>query len=210
MNNNIRTYSTDDKLISERRRKIAVAAVRLMAKKAYSRLPVREIAKECGIAPGTIYHYIGSKDDVINLVAHLDRAYFVKFIEDAKFCSETMDPVNALRHSIDMYYKRIDKGQDLILFFYQEAKSLSPALVKEVFEWEFSSISAFEQLLVKGCESGDFEIEDTTLVANQIVTEGEMWATRRWLIHKHWTLDEYIAKCTNFFLRAIKVKACME
>lgn len=199
----MRSYSTDEKLVAERRCQIAEATVRLLTKKAYNRLTIREIANECGIAPGTIYHYIGSKEDVIDLVAHLDRSLYDGFFQSASLFRQTMNPVEALRQAIDNYYRLTATRQDLILFFYQELKNLPPKLLKKVLTWESSAISTFEQLLIEGCESGHFEIDDTSLVANHIVAEGEMWATRRWFLRKRWTLDEYIAKYTAFFLKAI-------
>jgi TetR/AcrR family fatty acid metabolism transcriptional regulator len=69
----------------DRRRQILDAAVRVFASKGFTQCRVSDIAEEAGVAYGLVYHYFGSKDEVldtlflerwkvlIELIADIDR-----------------------------------------------------------------------------------------------------------------------------------------
>jgi TetR/AcrR family fatty acid metabolism transcriptional regulator len=51
---------------SDRRRQILDAAVRVFAQKGFVQCRVSDIAEEAGVAYGLVYHYFGSKDEVLD------------------------------------------------------------------------------------------------------------------------------------------------
>src|SRR5436189_5498398 len=59
----------DDVLVRARRRQIFLAACRVLARKSFHEATVKEIALEAGIAAGSIYVYLQSKDDILFLLA---------------------------------------------------------------------------------------------------------------------------------------------
>ena len=52
----------------EKRRQILDAAVRAFARKGYHACRVGEIAEEAGVAYGLVYHYFGSKEEVLETI----------------------------------------------------------------------------------------------------------------------------------------------
>jgi len=70
-------------------------------------------------------------------------------------------------------------------------------------ERERGLVSEFEKLLRRGCNTGEFKIDDVPLVANNIVITGHKWALRRWMLGKICTLDEYIHSQTGYILKTI-------
>jgi TetR/AcrR family fatty acid metabolism transcriptional regulator len=54
------------KATSERRRAILDAAVKVFARQGFHACRVSDIADEAGVAYGLVYHYFGSKDEVLN------------------------------------------------------------------------------------------------------------------------------------------------
>src|SRR5436305_3238217 len=52
----------------EKRRLLLDAAVRVFARKGYHASRVGDIAEEAGVAYGLLYHYFGSKEDVLRTV----------------------------------------------------------------------------------------------------------------------------------------------
>ncbi len=199
----IRTYSVDSDLVATRRQQIAVAAARVLVKKAFDRTTVREIAKACGVSSGTIYHYIGSKGDIIDLVLSHGEAHYKQFFEKADVYLKTLNPTQALKQTIEDFYRKLDGRQDFALFCYQEAKNMSPRQLGTLLDWDRSVVDVFGRLLDKGCASGEFVIDDVRLVANRIVSDSAMWAVRRWFLREHCTLEEYIGQEIQFILRAI-------
>jgi TetR/AcrR family fatty acid metabolism transcriptional regulator len=51
---------------ADRRRQILDAAVRVFAQKGFTQCRVSDIAEEAGVAYGLVYHYFGSKDEVLD------------------------------------------------------------------------------------------------------------------------------------------------
>ena len=199
----IRTYSRDKELVNLRREQIARAAALLFVKKGYDKASIREIAKGCRMSIGTLYHYVGSKDDILSLVVEFImtlEALFGEYVSSYK----TLPPTEALQKAIENYYRGIDDIQDMVLLAYQESKNLQQKVRERTFEQEISIIKVFEEILSRGCETGEFKVNDITLVANNIVIIGDTWAFRRWLLAKRYTLEEYIRKQTNIIIEGIR------
>jgi AcrR family transcriptional regulator len=57
--------SIQEQLIQARRRQILSAAIEVFADKGFHRATIKDIAKEAGIADGTIYNYFGNKTDLL-------------------------------------------------------------------------------------------------------------------------------------------------
>jgi AcrR family transcriptional regulator len=65
----LREQAQDDELVATRRRQIFLAVTRVLARKSFHQASVKEIAAEAGIAAGSIYVYLQSKDEILQLVA---------------------------------------------------------------------------------------------------------------------------------------------
>ncbi len=65
----LRNQSPDQTLAESRRRQIFLAACRVLARKSFHEASVKELALEAGIATGSIYLYLHSKDEILVLIA---------------------------------------------------------------------------------------------------------------------------------------------
>lgn len=199
----IRTYSRDKDLVNLRREQIARSAALLFVKKGYAKASIREIAKVCHMSIGTLYHYVGTKEDILSLVFDYVMAREAQFTEIIS-SYDILPPTEALQKAIEDYYRGIDDIQDMVLLAYQESKNLQQKVRERTFEQEISIIKVFEEILARGCETGEFKVNDITLVANNIVVIGDTWAFRRWLLAKRYTLEEYIREQTNIIIEGIR------
>ena len=204
MKHAIRTYSRDDELVASRREQIARRAMQLLVKKGYDRATMREIAEVCQMPTGTLYHYVGSKDDILYLVMERCFSDCARFFESVSTNLDTVSSTEALRRAIDAYYRQVDRAQDSMLFSYQEARNVRPEARQSILDQERSIVAAFEWLLANGCATGEFRIDHVKTVAHNIVIIGEMWAVRRWFLRETCTLEEYIKEEVEFILRAIR------
>jgi len=59
----------DDALAKARRRQIFLAVTRVLARKSFHQATVKEMALEAGLATGSIYMYLRSKDEILLLLA---------------------------------------------------------------------------------------------------------------------------------------------
>ena len=74
-----------EQLIEERRNQILDAAARLFARKGYKGATIREIAREAGVAEGTIYNYFDNKHDLlISLPQRISWPMVSSFVKSAR------------------------------------------------------------------------------------------------------------------------------
>src|ERR1700735_5869211 len=76
----IRAQPQDEKLVKARRRQIFLAACRVLARKSFHEASVKELALEAGLAAGSIYVYLDSKDEIIPLIGESMVAELVEML----------------------------------------------------------------------------------------------------------------------------------
>src|SRR5260370_1763659 len=69
MTEELKLQSHDDPLVRAGKRQIFLAACRVRARKSFHQAAVKEMALEAGLAAGSIYVYLQSKDDILLLLA---------------------------------------------------------------------------------------------------------------------------------------------
>jgi len=210
----IRTFSNDAELVDERREHIVRHATKLFIKKGYHQVSMREISIACNMSVGSIYHYIGTKQDILYLIINsaVTSPQQWRDVISEKFQSQKASAI--LNDLIDEYYRGIDSIQDLCLFTYQQTMNLDAGAQHIIREAAEQDIAICEAILRKGIESGEFSIENPNLLAHSIIVAGHMWAVRRWYLKSRCTIDEYIKEHKNLvfsyiqtFLKGDKQKA---
>lgn len=199
----IRTYSSDEKLVAERREQIVRSAVRIIVKKGFGGTGIREIAQACNMTIGNLYHYIGKKEDIIFLAQDFGLAWNYQFVDRTRQDLASSSPRDALARAIERYVRHIDNTFEFTNLVYKELRSFKSASRKAVLESEMAITDAFEEILKKGCSEGDFKLSDTRLAASGIVTTAEMWAIKQWQFKGSYTLDQYIRTNTEFILKQV-------
>lgn len=74
----------DDELAKARRRQIFLAVTRVLARKSFHQATVKEMALEAGIATGSIYMYLRSKDEILLLLAESMVAELVEALPEIR------------------------------------------------------------------------------------------------------------------------------
>ncbi|MGN1400486.1 MAG: TetR/AcrR family transcriptional regulator [Bacillus sp. (in: firmicutes)] len=197
----------DEHLVRLRRNQMIKGAVALFKEKGYHRTTTREIAKASGFSIGTLYEYIRTKEDVLYLVC--DSIYEQVKEKIEKALSGQEGTIESLKIGIANYMKVMDEMQDEVLVMYQEAKSLSKDALPYVLKKEIEMVAMFEHLLLNCAKNNELSLTDEqiNLLAHNIYVQGQMWGFRRWVIQKHYTLDEYIAIQTDLLFKSIQKEA---
>jgi AcrR family transcriptional regulator len=203
INNDVRTYSNDEALVKARRMQIIKGATRLFVKKGYDRTNMREVTKACNMSMGALYHYVGSKEDILYLIIDHGLSNLAETIEELCSRLDNVSPTDAIREFIKIYYQGVDRDPDFVLFTYQETKNLSPSARRHVLESAARDVTACEGLLRRGMEAGEFIIDNPILMAHKIIVLGHIWAVRRWFLRKQCTLEGYIREQTESVLKTI-------
>ena len=188
----LRTHSNDEALVRERRTHIVHCSTRLFAKKGYSHSNMRELARACDMSIGNLYHYFGSKEQILYSIINDATLRQVEYVEHYARETARLDPVNALRELIRKYFEWHNSNQNITLFIYQETRALPQKAQEQIFESENRIHSIFESMIKRGTLSGDFKTDEPGLVANDIMVIGHAWALRRWSLQKRWSFDAFI------------------
>jgi len=199
----MRTHSDNKLLVAQRRTDIAEASAKVFVKKGYSRTNMREVAKACKMSIGGIYRYVGSKEDILQLVLTSSMSDVLERLEPYHNRLGSVSAKELLQETMRAYYERIDRIQDLTLLVYQETKILDAKARQTVYQFEERTLAIFEDLLRSGVETMEFKPHDCRLEASNIVILGQAWAFRRWFLKKNYTLTTYIALQTKSLLQRI-------
>jgi AcrR family transcriptional regulator len=199
----IRTFSSDEALVKERRNHIVRCSTKVFTKKGYDRTNMRELAKACEMSTGALYHYFGSKEEILYSIINSATSQQAGSMEDCANELATTSPTMALVGFMRKFYEWHDDNPDITLFTYQETKNLPGNAQQSIFDSEARILTVFERLLTRGIEEGEFDIDDPRLIAHNMIVLGHAWALRRWHLRKHWTFKTYVKKQTDAMLRAI-------
>jgi len=188
----IESQVKDKELIEIRRMEIVKAAVDIFVRKGFHKTTVREIAQKFGMSIGTLYEYIRTKEDILYLVCDYIHSSVGERVRPSLKMSGGSK--KTLERAIYAYITIVDEMQDYIIFLYQETKSLSYDNRRYIFRAEEEMTGIFEEILKQGFEDGTFLVDkkDISLIAHNIMVLGQMWAFRRWVLHRSYTLKHYI------------------
>lgn len=190
----------DERLVEKRRDQMVKGAVSLFKKKGFHRTTTREIAKASGFSIGTLYEYIQTKEDVLYLVC--DSIYDQVSNRLAEIVQQEPPTIESLERTIRKFFKVVDELQDEILVMYQEVKSLPKDALSYVLKKELELVSIFEKV-IEGCrKAGYFQLtaEEAKLLSHHIFVQGQMWAFRRWALHRAYSLEQYTDMQIKFLL----------
>lgn len=196
----------DQQLVKKRREQMIKAAVTLFKEKGFHRTTTREVAKESGFSIGTLYEYIGSKEDILYLVC--DAIYDEVSEKLKKRLTHDAEGIESLKSAIAALFKVIDDLQDEVLVMYQESKSLPKEALAYVLQKEMDMTEMIEQVIQECASQGHLQLTDQEikLAAHNILVQSHMWTFRRWAIQKNYTLDEYIQLQTKLILEGLLKK----
>lgn len=200
----MRTFSKDPVLVASRRKQIAIRAARLLVRKGYDRTSIREIAKACNMSMGMLYHYVGSKEDVLYLVMNHSIYHLSELCDEVFAPLDKVTATTALKRAIKGFFAALDEVQELVIFTYQETKNVNLGAQKSILSADVQLVQRFADLLTRGVRSGEFKIDNVMITAHAIVALGQMWSLNRWLLRKQCTLEQYTAAHTELIFEGIR------
>ncbi|WP_245805885.1 TetR/AcrR family transcriptional regulator [Bacillus alkalicellulosilyticus] len=194
----------DPQLIQKRREQMIKGAVTLFKQKGFHRTTTREIAKQSGFSIGTLYEYIGAKEDVLYLVC--DSIYEEVRDRLKQYLDTSSSGLDRLKEAIISYFKVIDEMEDEVLVMYQEVKSLPKEALAYVLEKELEMTEMIEKIIRDCVEQKLLTLNEDqiNLMAHDILVKGQMWTFRRWVIQRNYTLQQYTDMQIEFILKGIE------
>ncbi len=190
----------------KRKMEIVNKTAALFMKKGYPGTSVRDIAAECDMNLATLYHYVGSKENILSLYLDSVTESMSKFTSEALPTLQHVPPREALGRAIEMYLKYCDDLQDVIVFWHQESKNLKPEKLGRLLSQEIQLADMLKSILTWGIRSGDFKIKDLDVQAHSIIVLCDTWCLRRWYYRQRYSLKEYTELVTDIILKGVSAR----
>jgi AcrR family transcriptional regulator len=199
----IRTFSNDETLVAERRKHLVLQSIEVFVKQGYDETTMADIARACGWSKGLVYHYVSNKEDVLYLIANDQAEGTIRgFLALRERCL-MLPPAEAVLEYIDYYYRIVDSTQNYQVFLNQVAALLPREDRKILFDADRFALDVLDEILKRGVKEGDFQIDDTLLMAHNILLIGRTWADRRWFLQKNFKLEHYLSVQKKAVLRML-------
>ena len=178
------------------------AAVRVFARNGFYNSRVSDIAREAGIASGTIYLYFKTKDDILVALFREKMAEFVSTLR--KDIAAEPDAPAKLRRLVRLHFETLQAQPDMAevvqVELRQGQKFFRGASAREVSAY-FDLIGA---LLVEGVDAGVFRADLPIKVATRMLFGAMDQLTTSWLLGKRGhRLVEAAEPVANIFLKGV-------
>ncbi|MEO5860745.1 MAG: TetR/AcrR family transcriptional regulator [Pyrinomonadaceae bacterium] len=192
-------------VVADKREAILRAGVRVFAAKGFFNSKVADIAREAGIADGTVYLYFKSKDEILHSI--FDRA-MAGFIEEGRRELEPIaDPVEKLETIARLHLERLSADRDLAVVFQVELRGSTK------FMQEFSAAGFAEYLdiikraIEQGQRTGVFRNDMKPVVCAKILYGALDEMVTNWILSANkYPLPPMAGEVMKIFLGGLLVK----
>jgi AcrR family transcriptional regulator len=136
------------------------AALRLFARYGFEGTGIRKIAHEAGITVASLYHYVGTKEELLERMMHESMS---QLLEPAR--QVRGDPVQRICALVDLHVRRHARASHLCLVGDTELRSLSRARRARIVALRDEYQAIWADAITSGVESGDFGVPDAGIAA---------------------------------------------
>ncbi len=164
----------------KRRAQIIEGAVKVFARKGFYHATVKDVAREAGVADGTIYLYFKNKDD---LLISLFECKMEDILSHFRTClSALSDPLEKLRAFIEAYFELIEKDIELSDVFQVELRQSSKFLKDYHNEKFMQYLEIIADIISAGKDIGFFRADLDINITKILVFGAIDEVARQWIL----------------------------
>jgi TetR/AcrR family fatty acid metabolism transcriptional regulator len=183
----------------DKRRRILDAAVQVFARKGYFGAKVAEIARQAGVADGTIYLYFHNKEDIL---VSLFNEVMAEHIEGARQEITRLPGAPARLHAIATRHLRLFGGnRDLAIVFQVELRHSTRFLERFTGSWLQDYFSVVNTVIEDGQREGTLRPDLPRKVATKAFFGALDEMVTSWILtHKEYDLAQLAGPVVDLFL----------
>ncbi|PLS16927.1 TetR family transcriptional regulator [Bacillus sp. M6-12] len=148
-------------------KQIIDAAVIVIAENGYHQAQVSRIAKQAGVADGTIYLYFKNKEDILISLFHEKMGYFVEKIEEEIKGKDAA--TQKLLVLIEKHFEILSEDRHLAIVTQLELRQSNKELRHRINEVLRGYLNLIDQIITEGISSGEFRPDLNLRLARQTV-----------------------------------------
>lgn len=201
----VRSLSSARPAVADKREAILRAAIRVFARNGYFNSKVADIAREAGVADGTVYLYYKSKEDILHSI--FDRTMEEVIAEGRRQLEAIADPREKLRRIALLHLERMGADRELAVVFQVELRGSTK------FMEEFSAAGFAEYLglihgvIAEGQSAGLFRTELNAKVVAKIFFGALDEMATNWILSKRrYKLTPLADQVLDIFLNGVSAR----
>ena len=189
----------------DKREAILRAATRVFANNGYFNSKVADIAREAGVADGTVYLYFKSKEDILHSI--FDRSVEEALDAARKQIERVEDPREKLRQIAELHLERLGADRDLAVVFQVELRG-STKFMEEFSAAGFAEyLSLIRSTFEEGQHAGIFRADlNANVVAKILFGALDEMATNWILSKRRYKLAPMAGEVLDIFLNGVNTR----
>jgi TetR/AcrR family fatty acid metabolism transcriptional regulator len=187
----------------EKYNKILEAATRVFAREGFHNAKIEDVAKEAGVAHGTVYLYFGGKDDLLISIFQENLEGLVEYV--GLEVEKEANAEDKLRRMISLQIELIETNSELaelmLVEFPQTGKFLSNSVIHDLAAY----IDMIANILKEGVAEGAFDDSIDVNVVATVIYSGIQGTATRWILEEmKYPLKKVAEEISDVFLSGIK------
>ncbi|WP_442601177.1 TetR/AcrR family transcriptional regulator [Paenibacillus sp. KN14-4R] len=179
------------------------AALKVFAEHGFHRAQVAKIAREAGVADGTIYLYFKRKEDILICLFREQLGKLLQLANEA--IRDISDVKTALRTICEIHYTHLESNLDLAFVTQIELRQSSLELRKEIGIAYKPYIKLVEDLLNRGIAQNVFRPDMNVKLVRLLILGAIDEVVTSWLIAgQKYSLAAQVDGTVDFFLKGIE------
>jgi TetR/AcrR family fatty acid metabolism transcriptional regulator len=178
------------------------AAIKVFAGSGFFNSKVADVAREAGVADGTVYLYFKNKDDILASI-------FNHYMDDALAAgraslAEIHDPIEKLRRIVRAHLEGLGRDRNLAIVFQVELRSSTKFMEQFSATKVTEYLELIQEVIEEGQRLGVFRSnQNTKIVAKVLFGALDEMATNWVLSHKRYSLASTAEPVLDVFLNGI-------
>ena len=198
----VRTSQQPERKSNDKYAAILRAAIKVFAGSGFFNSKVADVAREAGVADGTVYLYFKNKDDILVSI-------FNNYMEEALAAgkaslAKTGDPVEKLRRIVHAHLEGLGRDRNLAVVFQVELRSSSKFMEQFSATKVTEYLELIREVVEEGQRSGVFRSAlNTKVIAKVLFGALDEMATNWVLSRKRYSLVSTAEPVLDIFLNGI-------
>lgn len=182
---------------------ILEAALKVIAENGFHGSQISKIAKEAGIADGTVYLYFKNKEDILISLFQQRLGDLVSMFNNSLREANSAD--EALRKICEIHFTELEQNVNLAYVTQIELRQSSLELRKAIGLSVKPYIQLIEKIIIQGVQEGSFRPDLDIKLTRLLIFGGMDEVVNSWLISgRKYSLTAQIDKTIEFFLKGLK------
>jgi len=184
--------------------RIIEAATKTFAEKGFFQAKISDIAREAGVADGTVYLYFENKDDI--LISIFEEQMRVVLDNMVAQISKEIDPVGKFKVFALTHLKLIEQNKDMAEVIQVELRQSSKFMKEYKNERFLQYLDLIEEIIVEGQEKGIFRKDVIPGLAKRAFFGALDEVSRFWVLsrRKHYGIKTAAKQISEYFLSGIR------